>query len=71
MYMGSPLTNIMGSTDLSAAKCLDATCQIRKLVFPTCAEHVPNILLLTKESVPNVFPTSWQTAVDIICTHMY
>ena len=60
MYMGSLLTNIMVSADLSAAKCLDVTCQIRKLVFPTfpcqirkmfptSPKHVPNIPLPNKE----------------------
>ena len=47
--MGSLLTNITASADLSAAKCLDVTCQIRKLVFPTSPKHVPNIPLPNKE----------------------
>ena len=46
--MGSLLTNIMVDTDLSAVKCLDITCQLRKM-FPTHSQYVPNIPLQNEE----------------------
>ena len=42
MYRGFLLTNIMVSADLSNAKGLDVTCEIRKLVFPIPSQHVQN-----------------------------
>ena len=52
MYMGSLLTNITVSADLSAVKCLDVTCQIW---------NVLNVPLPDKEiGVLNMFQTCFQ-----------